>query len=86
MTIPVLSHDEAVAVGALLRGRVTVPPQWDDELGWGDVVQFVLLRAREIVEARAAAADAAVRDSEVSRAPVTRTIAEIQDELREKGS
>lgn len=82
MTVPIISHDEAEAVGILLATLVTVArPAQDDTLAWADAVQFVLLRAREIVAARGTVV-ALVPDSDVSRAPTTRTIAEISAELR----
>ena len=55
MSVPLLSHDEAVAVGALLRARQSRAggvPVFHDELGWADIVQFVLFNARELAVAR----------------------------------
>lgn len=80
----ILHHEEAEGVGALLAQRINAgraAPHEDDAMGWADVVQFVLLKAREVVMARAAQADRAQRDSEVSRAPVTKTIAELKAEV-----
>lgn len=74
----ILTHEEAEAVGRLLA--VTPQPAPGNAMGWADVVQFVLLKSREAVSAREADLDRQLRDSEVSRVPVTKTLAELKAE------
>lgn len=77
----ILTHEQAEMVGTALCRRINggrAAPHEADAMGWADVVQFVLLQAREIVAAQDADTDRALRDSQVSRPPVTRTIAELK--------
>jgi hypothetical protein len=54
VTVPVIKHEDAEAVGVLLSARLAIStPYPDNTMGWADVVQFVLLKAREIAAARA---------------------------------
>ena len=58
MTIPLITFAEAEQIGQEMHDRFVAndvtPPLSRDDLGWADMVQFVMRRANDAVMARAA--------------------------------
>lgn len=93
MTLPLITFDEARRVGEALhdrwaKQRGSAPPFMRADFAWGDIVQSVLAEARGVIAARGSTDDtvdeAPESDSQTSRSPQRRTLAEIADDVQGK--